>query len=141
MRRFVNQAPLFQKKSGDEWRALGFVGNMASNRGRKSESESCVLCELTGQFEVTERDSDPIVEMVKAAEAKFIPWDAKKKGNWKASDFIDSKDLDFTTLSSKLDALWQTENFIDLRQDEIAKPTSEKERSAKAEDLTKDIVR
>ena len=112
---------------------------MGSN-GNNSDSDSCKMCQLSGEFEASEGKDDPIVEVVKAAGAQFLPWQVNGK-----STPIDNKDLSFQVLSDKMDGLWDTERFINLRRDEIAKLKDEKaERDARAkeaEDHISDTVR
>ena len=114
---------------------------MASNDGGSNgASVSCKLCKLSGEFEASEGGNDPIVEVVKAAGAKFLPWEANGK-----SKPMDNKDLNFQVLSSKMDGLWSTERVINLRRDEIVKLKDEQAevhvRAAEAEDHIRDAVR
>ena len=107
---------------------------MASN-GNISDIHSCKICKLSGEFEASGGEGDPIVEIVKAADAKFLPWEVNGK-----SKPVDSQDLSFQVLSDKLDGLWHTERFINLRRDEIVKLKEEQaERHMRAKEAEDDI--
>ena len=112
---------------------------MASN-GNNNDVDSCKMCKLSGKFEASVTNNDPIVEMVKAAGAKFLPWDANGK-----SRPVNNEDLSFQVLSDKMDELWQTERFINLRRDEIVRLNDQQaeghERATEAEDHVSDTVR
>ena len=109
---------------------------MASN-GLKLSS-SCDLCKLAGQFSANGGTNDPIVEIVKAADVKILPWPWEKKA-------MDAKNLSFDDLLSQMDVLWQRETLIDLRRDEIVKLKDDQAkthgRSIKAEDEVTGSVR
>ena len=98
------------------------------------------MCMLSGEFEASVTNNDPIVEMVKAAGAKFLPYDANGK-----SRPVNNEDLSFQVLSDKVDGLWQTERFINLKRDEIVQLRDEQavvhERATEAEDHVSDTVR
>ena len=110
---------------------------MASNNGGSNGAISfCKLCELSGEFEASEGEDDPIVEIVKAAGAKFLPWEANRK-----SKPMNNKDLSFQVLSSKMDGLWHTERFINFRRDEIVELKDQDVRAKEAEDHISGAVR
>ena len=110
---------------------------MASN---SSDHPSCKICGLSGEFEASEGGNDPIVEVVKAAGAKFLPWEAGGK-----QKPVEIEDLSFQVLSDKMDSLWHTESFINLRRDEIVKLKDKQAevhvRSKEAEDNISAAVR
>ena len=99
---------------------------------------SCDLCKLTGQFNASGGTNDPIVDIVKAADVKILPWPWETKA-------MDAKNLSFDDLLKQTDVLWQTETLIDLRRDEIVKLKDDKAkthgRSIKAEDEVTGAVR
>ena len=111
---------------------------MTSNGAGLNNHYSCKLCMLLGQFEATDRNGDPIEELVNAAGVNFLPW--KGDGEPKSAS-----DFSFATFSCQMDELWQHERVINFKRDEVANLTNEyKERNAraqKAEDNVSDAVR
>ena len=109
---------------------------MASNIVDLTQSNSCKLCELSGPFEASDRNREPIEEIVRAVGVKFLPWEGTLQ---------DADQYELSTLWSQMDALWQKESVINLKRDEIgfldAGQSEIVDRANRAEDDINGMVR
>ena len=83
---------------------------MAANTVDLAQNNSCKLCELSGPFEPSDRNREPIEEIVRAVGVKYLPWEGMLQ---------DADQYELTTLWSEMDAVWQKESVINLKRDEI----------------------
>ena len=83
---------------------------MASNS--ENIPAQCGLCKLEGHFVASDPSdpSDPIMEIVKAAGVKILPWGGRGTP-------LETKNWSFRDLWKQMDKSWQSETFIDLGGD------------------------
>ena len=111
---------------------------MASNNVSLTQSNHCNLCKLSGLFEASDENSDPIEEIVKAVGVKFLPWEVE-------GQLQDVGQFRLADLWGHMDVVWQHESVVNLKRDEIRGPNAEKaeshERANRAEVGTSELVR
>ena len=101
---------------------------MASNGG-----DSCKLCDLSGSFEISNVNDDPIEKIVKAVGVKYLPWESEGEPE-------DAENFNMTTFTEKLDKHWQErqeKSIINLK----SLSNEESEKADKAEEVVSDTVR
>ena len=64
------------------------------------ENASCKLCDLSGSFEISNVNDDPIEKIVKAVGVKYLPWEPEGEPE-------DAENFNMTTFTEKLDKHWQ----------------------------------
>ena len=106
------------------------------NGGDLMGNDSCKLCDLSGSFEVSVVNDDPIEKIVKAVGVKYLPWETEGEPE-------DAENFNMTSFTEKLDKHWQEwqeNNIINLKS--LSSEESEKhDRANKAEEVVSDTVR
>ena len=97
------------------------------------DNDSCKLCDLSGSFEISNVNDDPIEKIVKAVGVKYLPWESDGEPE-------DAENFNLTTFTEKLDKHWQKRqenSFINLK----SLTNEESVKAEKAEEVVSDTVR